>query len=181
MNPASVHPRVCGEQLYGVWQCPDGDGSSPRVRGTVRRVRLVLMMVRFIPACAGNRRSRMRCGGGRSVHPRVCGEQAVVARPPRDRHRFIPACAGNSRSEFRPPGRCPVHPRVCGEQLLFQIAVPVLAGSSPRVRGTVICDENPPMRGRFIPACAGNRFFIPVLFGPVSVHPRVCGEQSGSR
>ena len=52
-------------------------------------------------------------------------------------------------------------------------------GSSPRVRGTVQT-ETPdyPVR-RFIPACAGNRVRVVPVIGSRSVHPRVCGEQSG--
>ena len=30
---------------------------------------------------------------------------------------------------------------------------------------------------RFIPACAGNRIASGVIFLPLTVHPRVCGEQ----
>ena len=51
----AVHPRVCGEQQRIV----DGEiprfGSSPRVRGTGDLHRAVGDILRFIPACAGNR------------------------------------------------------------------------------------------------------------------------------
>ena len=92
--------------------------------------------------------------------------------------RFIPACAGN-RPLVR-SSRCgwPVHPRVCGEQNLPVAIFRVHAGSSPRVRGT---DDSRLARSRirrFIPACAGNRAHLHDEPGGVSVHPRVCGEQS---
>ena len=86
--------------------------------------------------------------------------------------RFIPACAGNSHRQARSGPDAPVHPRVCGEQLTFRRRHS--AGSSPRVRGTFV-------RVRFIPACAGNSFFIARLRGCFSVHPRVCGEQNRAR
>ena len=72
---ASVHPRVCGEQLTGEYERLHNSGSSPRVRGTVLDFVLVEHAGRFIPACAGNR-LRLECGlAFISVHPRVCGEQ----------------------------------------------------------------------------------------------------------
>ena len=114
-SEASVHPRVCGEQLgrneSGLSSC----GSSPRVRGTVRQTKIDALIDRFIPACAGN--SVIFGGLTRTspVHPRVCGEQRepdrllelTVGSSPRVRgterlwrifmilSRFIPACAGN--------------------------------------------------------------------------------------
>ena len=52
---ATVHPRVCGEQSQPFAPIGRPDGSSPRVRGTDRSRRDTVRLVRFIPACAGNR------------------------------------------------------------------------------------------------------------------------------
>ena len=117
-----------------------------------------------------------------SVHPRVCGEQAVSLR--------------------QSGARWAVHPRVCGEQKKTTIEARQKAGSSPRVRGTVGIDGVDLDRQRFIPACAGNRRkghpiearqkagSSPRVRGtdgrsredarPIlaPVHPRVCGEQN---
>ncbi len=49
-------------------------GSSPRVRGTLRRFGLYPSDIRFIPACAGNTNMMRRLTYGTTVHPRVCGE-----------------------------------------------------------------------------------------------------------
>ena len=50
----SVHPRVRGEHDFVIHIPIDGDGSSPRARGT-HRLRVERgWLVRFIPACAGN-------------------------------------------------------------------------------------------------------------------------------
>ena len=94
--------------------------SSPRVRGTGVSDNDRNRIRRFIPACAGNRSQFLAILMETSVHPRVCGEQAMTAdfnaswsgSSPRVRgtaghhsersrtKRFIPACAGNrARSE----------------------------------------------------------------------------------
>ena len=133
-----VHPRVCGEQPGSPSVWPSTCGSSPRVRGTGALPPACLPCVRFIPACAGNRRAECSKDSARAVHPRVCGEQFLESLPsvgnlgssPRVRGtgaslsalvivlRFIPACAGNRCSSSACSARHPVHPRVCGEQLL---------------------------------------------------------------
>ena len=72
---ASVHPRVCGEQLPSASPQSSSSGSSPRVRGTVRARPSAGRSERFIPACAGNSRLRIWNQDCVTVHPRVCGEQ----------------------------------------------------------------------------------------------------------
>ena len=194
----AVHPRVCGEQTSQNSRNLAPDGSSPRVRGTVPAQALAHPADRFIPACAGNRRSPRRLHPMHSVHPRVCGEQIVGetteipvrGSSPRvrgtaghrrglgNRNRFIPACAGNSHGLHLHSSIPSVHPRVCGEQPATGGGIPPIYGSSPRVRGTA--PPRRPRRGRrrFIPACAGNRRAIQTLSWIPSVHPRVCGEQA---
>ena len=151
-------------------------GSSPRVRGTAILQDIAFKKVRFIPACAGNRRPSPASKHSCTVHPRVCGEQitidATVDGPggssPRVRgtgarkkaqalsHRFIPACAGNRISGIWPETNMSVHPRVCGEQHGSTSGPGGVAGSSPRVRGTDGNERPADWRTRFIPACAGN-------------------------
>ena len=195
----TVHPRVCGEQQVFFYGAPSQTGSSPRVRGTVRRHVARKTARRFIPACAGNRRRARRIPPSSSVHPRVCGEQKqltrsathgigssprvrgtarlVVAAP--GRSRFIPACAGNRPHHAPPDPAAPVHPRVCGEQGSVVGKFAVAAGSSPRVRGTGPQFAHRVRIDRFIPACAGNRQSANRPRAPMTVHPRVCGEQGG--
>ena len=196
----SVHPRVCGEQNDGPGAFRQTVGSSPRVRGTAAERPAVLRGARFIPACAGNSQNLQNHDHDPTVHPRVCGEQAIAlgkkhragGSSPRVRgtgfaqnplvepDRFIPACAGNSAPTLSRGICAPVHPRVCGEQLCSLVSVQICLGSSPRVRGTaevvrVVADVY-----RFIPACAGNRTTVRVHSVKPSVHPRVCGEQRRS-
>ncbi len=75
LRPWSVHPRVCGERWSSCDQKPTPVGSSPRVRGTVQHVLVLVVLRRFIPACAGNGCAGRRGSAANSVHPRVCGER----------------------------------------------------------------------------------------------------------
>ena len=112
----TVHPRVCGERAHIPHFIDFSSGSSPRVRGTLERLRLYQVCPRFIPACAGNAYLTYRVLRQSSVHPRVCGERCpglkdspwfsgssprvrgtqTSASQLRDSNRFIPACAGNA-------------------------------------------------------------------------------------
>ena len=51
---AGDHPRVCGEHAPPLACLFDARGSSPRVRGTLRRRRRARAEIGIIPACAGN-------------------------------------------------------------------------------------------------------------------------------
>ena len=192
-----VHPRVCGEQScsYGIFTAVIG--SSPRVRGTDASMPCRAIILRFIPACAGNRSESKACRRTQSVHPRVCGEQCDMSMTfgrangssPRVRgtagsvhgyahcSRFIPACAGNRYERSLTNFPIPVHPRVCGEQSAASVFSGEKTGSSPRVRGTGQYRYRNRLQRRFIPACAGNSNLYVISFRLISVHPRVCGEQ----
>ena len=194
----TVHPRVCGEHVSGSLFRKSANGSSPRVRGTRLRCRVVRGLTRFIPACAGNTITIPHPETEHPVHPRVCGEHGIgqfgvgldVGSSPRVRgtliwlsikfhlFRFIPACAGNTR--HRPPAtqQYPVHPRVCGEHTIIDVWLGSPYGSSPRVRGTHETCPAKHFAERFIPACAGNTPGQIVPFINQAVHPRVCGEHS---
>ena len=50
----TVHPRVCGEHLLLLFHDGLYVGSSPRLRGTLSPVLLIIPWLRFIPASAGN-------------------------------------------------------------------------------------------------------------------------------
>ena len=49
-----------------------------------------------------------------------------------------------------------VHPRACGEHYDYRVCVPLIDGSSPRLRGTWLSDTARTVSIRFIPAPAGN-------------------------
>ena len=156
LRPETVHPRVCGELRHRWAFRQQHGGSSPRVRGTRACSSLLWPFGRFIPACAGNSRSRTPRRRCRPVHPRVCGELAWAVERGARAERFIPACAGNSPARGSRRSATPVHPRVCGELGRIGVIPMRLGGSSPRVRGTLAARAPRRPVQRFIPACAGN-------------------------
>ena len=156
-------------------------------------------VTRFIPAPAGNTIEQFWQCGARSVHPRACGEHnRVVAgyhtrggssprlrgtqaecRSPTQSSRFIPAPAGNTAERARLLVDAAVHPRACGEHRPSADPLHRVAGSSPRLRGTLDIYKSDPLYLRFIPAPAGNTLEQFWQCGAPPVHPRACGEHKG--
>ena len=193
----AVHPRAGGERHVVSLAHGHFHGSSPRGRGTLRLVRRVALLVRFIPARAGNARRWVCCASRAAVHPRAGGERCVVCpvnaistgSSPRGRGtrqrahrsvgagRFIPARAGNARWPSLHAAAGTVHPRAGGERVSANDPQHANDGSSPRGRGTREARHVRARRARFIPARAGNaRSPIAALPAP-SVHPRAGGER----
>ena len=170
------HPRVCGEHPTLPVAREPMAGSSPRMRGTLRRMRRVFFLPGIIPAYAGNTPTFPWSTTAARDHPRVCGEHVqnalgrfnVAGSSPRMRGtharnrsgrrnpRIIPAYAGNtcSRRQLRPCRRD--HPRVCGEHPSLKPYSASFAGSSPRMRGTRRVDGGVDVLPGIIPAYAGN-------------------------
>ena len=196
--PASftVHPRAGGEHVAMIPCGAVAYGSSPRGRGTLMPRPRQPADGRFIPARAGNTRSRLLRASISAVHPRAGGEHLrqvgdrtrKCGSSPRGRgtpnastgnsteDRFIPARAGNTRHR-RHSGPCPpVHPRAGGEHLSLTGGQVPSTGSSPRGRGTPrrLLEEHPVLR--FIPARAGNTGALTGVRFTSSVHPRAGGE-----
>ena len=71
----AVHPHVCGERARRRIISSRGDGSSPRVWGTLVRWSGWLTTGRFIPTCVGNALSAFCANAAPAVHPHVCGER----------------------------------------------------------------------------------------------------------
>ena len=157
-GPQSVHPRRRGEHCDIRRDIKRAIGSSPQARGTPPSGFPLLRLRRFIPAGAGN--TRVVHPGSRriSVHPRRRGEHdlrsiAVLdingsspqargtrAVPNMDSAdcRFIPAGAGNTRQRFGCTTCAPVHPRRRGEHGVQRRERPLVGGSSPQARGTLL-------------------------------------------
>ena len=129
------HPRVCGEHNMRRAGLAVNQGSSPRMRGTLRFHEDGSASLGIIPAYAGNTCTMFLNLPLLRDHPRVCGEHlcpnclctALTGSSPRMRGTLersdaflgddgiIPAYAGNTRPGL-PAGRAKRdHPRVCGE------------------------------------------------------------------
>jgi len=172
-------------------------GSSPRVRGIRDGAIQPHLVLRFIPAGAGNTASLPleRWGVNRFIpagagntglmlfdhlaavgsSPRVRGIRGLAA-VLRDLPRFIPAGAGNTATAGRPVFLSPVHPRGCGEYGFSQVKDELIGGSSPRVRGIRQSFFLFGECGRFIPAGAGNTAPSTVMFTTTRFIPAGAGN-----
>ena len=197
-SPTAAHPRVCGENLADELTELKPGGSSPRVRGKLKRARGFARCVWLIPACAGKTSSASPRPGVPAAHPRVCGENVGSLHGPLIRRgssprvrgkrvvsvfavgdaRLIPACAGKTPHPPIGARARRAHPRVCGENGARGGVVVLVAGSSPRVRGKPQVRQDRVRTRGLIPACAGKTptRAAPTLRSPA--HPRVCGENT---
>ena len=152
------HPRGCGEHIPQALIQAGGEGSSPRMRGTLVTWADRDGPVRVIPADAGNTIIIALPAYAIGDHPRGCGEHGqalstVQSRPgssPRMRGTrgadaalapvggIIPADAGNTSAWSIMLVSPRDHPRGCGEHVVVvRVERPEL-GSSPRMRGTLL-------------------------------------------
>ena len=172
---------MCGEQWRHYGSRSGNGGSPPRVRGTARSHQAKGPTTRITPACAGNSIIPQQSPSSSKDHPRVCGEQSnggtngssQGGSPPRVRGtgpgrktsfapcRITPACAGNRWPKIGTRLHRWDHPRVCGEQPSAHPVEVRVAGSPPRVRGTVLIPPSSDPRPRITPACAGNSLLTP--------------------
>ena len=94
------------------------------------------------------------------------------------RVRFIPTGVGNTVRQPAHRGRASVHPHGCGEHQAAGKMPLAVAGSSPRVWGTLFgraCLGGGP---RFIPTGVGNTAICRPSPAPMPVHPHGCGEHA---
>ena len=176
MPNSSVYPRACGERAVDAVDGILPGGLSPRLRGTGSGHVAHADGMRFIPAPAGNGCSGTVQKPPSAVYPRACGERLTQlggGRPaaglsPRLRgtdkrggsgmnaQRFIPAPAGNGAGRGMTRQRQTVYPRACGERVGGIARQSLMAGLSPRLRGTEFLNAATHATFRFIPAPAGN-------------------------
>ena len=197
----SVHPRSRGEHSPSLEHGEHPIGSSPLARGTLELAWPVSLAERFIPARAGNTGARSRGRRRHPVHPRSRGEHnrsigvpsriagssplARGTQPPGAaggrQERFIPARAGNTTARPAATRLRTVHPRSRGEHRRDLVGRIRVVGSSPLARGTPDHGVGASLRGRFIPARAGNTGSPWSHPSPRTVHPRSRGEHPVSR
>ena len=196
-----AHPRVCGENSFHAARARWLGGSSPRVRGKLKRVKIGDVTAGLIPACAGKTTTTRRTCRTAWAHPRVCGENALLkssaeilpGSSPRVRGkrqpdrclvvevRLIPACAGKTRAMVDWEINRRAHPRVCGENGLCRDRRRRDGGSSPRVRGKRSLYACSSVHLRLIPACAGKTESTRRVICNSLAHPRVCGENTPAK
>ncbi len=90
--------------------------------------------------------------------------------------RIIPAPAGNTGNTRAVLPSDPDHPRACGEHNVPSLIEPIVAGSSPRLRGTRQTNRRKTTPRRIIPAPAGNTLHRGPVGRRPADHPRACGE-----
>ena len=150
------HPRLRGEQNGLICGFLPLEGSPPLARGTGEYHRRYLHAYRITPACAGNRMRRTFALPSVGDHPRLRGEQLLIAlcihpvagSPPLARGtvtgwgttfwevRITPACAGNRSWPKSTGGTSWDHPRLRGEQGGDCKFNGFTLGSPPLARGT---------------------------------------------
>ena len=153
------------------------------------------MLVRSIPACAGEPADREGEGGRFRVYPRVCGgtgrlgshHRSYRGLSPRVRGnpcdleapaaygRSIPACAGEPVPTMLETWSYRVYPRVCGGTNESRSRRTATTGLSPRVRGNPLFLLPAAVSIGSIPACAGEPLAASFPPAPTRVYPRVCG------
>jgi len=174
----------------------DTDGSSPRMWGTLPHLQPPIASNRFIPTHVGNTTQGLPGSFQAPVHPHACGEHEVAdgaidyahGSSPRmwgTRHkdvyapraiRFIPTHVGNTPRTSRSRRLPAVHPHACGEHNNAGDFCRHLAGSSPRMWGTLSCNIDKVLVARFIPTHVGNTIWDPGVLQISPVHPHACGE-----
>ena len=197
----TVHPRERGERSPVVRRNRRRCGSSPRARGTGPPRRQYSLLIRFIPASAGNGLLHPSAGLSPAVHPRERGERTNSkldgtnqrGSSPRARGtgligsshflhvRFIPASAGNGNFFGHRTRVSTVHPRERGERPVGAAIGAGIGGSSPRARGTAFGHASHFSDCRFIPASAGNGLITRPTKSLLAVHPRERGERTLSQ
>ena len=189
------HPRACGANEDWRLACFNRIGSSPRMRGKPRPMRVAAWRARIIPAHAGQTSGPWCRRRARPDHPRACGANLpspyAVPEPsgssPRMRGkpirdpidmtavRIIPAHAGQTRPTGWRGRSGPDHPRACGANGFDSSKLGGDLGSSPRMRGKLRQGLGHKFAYRIIPAHAGQTRRCRSTLTARTDHPRACG------
>ena len=191
----SDHPRACGANGVDALWDKLKDGSSPRMRGKPVRCVVDIVVLRIIPAHAGQTPCDERERRSRTDHPRACGANSLThhfffyatgssprmrGKHVRDRHRppgprIIPAHAGQTQPIPWPRPPPSDHPRACGANSPVRSVVCATVGSSPRMRGKRSGNRPTIHLLRIIPAHAGQTWQLRQGTRRQPDHPRACG------
>ena len=219
VSRSRTSPRVRGTRLLADGRLPDhgfiparagnagtrtrwrpiDDGSSPRVRGTLRPPRRMGLSPGSSPRVRGTLAAGVLADARIAVHPRACGERVDALRTGDGTGRFIPARAGNAPCRREPPSPATVHPRACGERAdpwaasLRPRFIPARAGNAaervaalttvrfiPARAGNAPSGDAQAGENRFIPARAGNARRDQPSGAPTRFIPARAGNASGA-
>mgnify|MGYP000910733686 CR=1 FL=1 len=195
-----AHPRAGGENIPSKFRPSREQGSSPRGRGKLRRVRTSCWPRGLIPARAGKTSGCVLPGSNWAAHPRAGGENAArdddrlprggssprgrgkhgVYFPSDDPVRLIPARAGKTSRPLLRSRRPRAHPRAGGENRYPCPRQPRAGGSSPRGRGKRRAAAPVTVVPRLIPARAGKTCAHLEVRLLGRAHPRAGGENLSS-
>ena len=148
-------PALAGKTSFLVLAADDDVGSSPRWRGKLAHLCLLLTSTGSSPRWRGKRRE-------------------LPARP--GSSRLIPALAGKTQADGLILDRHTAHPRAGGENDLTRDEITLRGGSSPRWRGKLGPCSRRPSRFRLIPALAGKTTAPRRTSWTCRAHPRAGGE-----
>ena len=198
---APDHPRLRGGNgAFLVWPTLSR-GSSPLARGKPALTVSTRVIIRIIPACAGET-SSLNCAtrSGRD-HPRLRGGNlpplpvevgvygsSLLARGKQEPRGhpllhagIIPACAGETGSSARRHRRTSDHPRLRGGNGVSVPRHTASSGSSPLARGKLHVVTVQRQRLGIIPACAGETRPRSWARPRRPDHPRLRGGNDGRR
>ena len=148
------------------------------MRGTPKRTPPPPRPPRIIPAYAGNTSHILRWRGAiMGSSPRMRGTR-LKGSYHMPTFGIIPAYAGNTCPKLAASMLHRDHPRVCGEHTASTQVLRRSLGSSPRMRGTHVVEQDFKRVAGIIPAYAGNTNWMRSLAEYERDHPRVCGEHS---
>ena len=145
----------------------------------------------------GNAQIAPSCQRVQAVHPHGCGERCfnvkrqynIAGSSPRlwgtlrvkvifnRQRRFIPTAVGNAQIAPSCQRVQAVHPHGCGERCFNVKRQYNIAGSSPRLWGTLRVKVIFNRQRRFIPTAVGNAQIAPSCQRVQAVHPHGCGER----
>ncbi len=178
---SAVYPRWRGEHKCGEPIPVAGAGLSPLARGTRTAIPFPLLLVRFIPAGAGNTSDENASSTVLAVYPRWRGEHCGRGLEQRLRRGLSPLARGtHSRvvvfvelPRFIPAG--------AGINRITATGQVLTGGLSPLARGTHFQNVYHFHHTRFIPAGAGNTRSAALTTAINAVYPRWRGEHVRGR
>ena len=189
------HPRACGAHPVSPFRCAPRPGSSPRMRGSHRRLDRILIVSGIIPAHAGLTHTATTASSNARDHPRACGAHCSPLYTMEHGRGSSPRMRGSHSTIFTvpaPPGIIPAHagltlikrgdldkmrdhPRACGAHMPFTQDILSAAGSSPRMRGSLFGSLCKHILKGIIPAHAGLTLTKVARILDLRDHPRACG------